>query len=458
MPISKKEGVSFMPTFDENPFKIAIIITDELGKVISASSSIVYFIGLSPKELIGRSICEFVDEKDLPTAKECLLKCLSKDGGSVTTAYQVLNPQKKSKNLVLATYHGLLKDVNPKGIAISWSDISKETKARQELKRERARLQYLFYDNPEAIVLTDKNNFIVEVNDPFCKLFGYDKEEVRGKHVDEIVAKDSPYFEEASHLSSLVTSGKALDLESVRKKKDGTLFEVAITAIPVKFGDEFFGIYTIYRDISERKRAARKLKEYVGYLERAWIQTISALGFALEQRDPYTAGHQRRVAELAKAIALKLQLTEDDVKALYMASLVHDIGKIRIPAEILTKPSKLTFEEYELVKTHPRVGFEILKSIEFPWPIAEIVYQHHEKLDGSGYPRGLWRSEIHPLALILTAADVVEAMVSDRPYRKGLPVVTVLAEIEAFKDTYYDPWVVEACSSLLKNGEFSFKD
>lgn len=141
-----------------------------------------------------------------------------------------------------------------------------------------------------------------------------------------------------------------------------------------------------------------------------------------------------------------------------MASLVHDIGKIRIPAEILTKPSKLTFEEYELVKTHPRVGFEILKSIEFPWPIAEIVYQHHEKLDGSGYPRGLRGSEIHPLALILTVADVVEAMVSDRPYRKALPVETAFAEIEAFKGMHYDPLVVEACSSLLKSGEFSFKD
>ena len=458
MPISKKERVSFMPTFDENMFKIAIIITDELGKITSVSSSIVYFIGLSPKELIGRSIYEFVDEKDLPKAKECLLKCLSKDGGPVTMAYQILNPQKKSKNLVLATYHGALKDVNPKDIAISWSDISEGLKARQELERERTRLQYLFYGNPEAIALTDKNNFIVEANDSFCKLFGYDKEEVRGKHVDEIVAKDSPYFEEASHLSSLVTSGEAIDLESIRKKKDGTFFEVAITGIPVKFGDEFFGIYAIYRDISDRKRTERKLKEYVDYLEGAWIQTISALGSALEQKDPYTAGHQRRVAELAKAIALKLQLTEDDVKALYMASLVHDIGKIRVPAEILTKPSKLAFEEYELVKTHPRVGFEILKDIEFPWPIAEIVYQHHEKLDGSGYPRGLRGSEIHPLALILTVADVVEAMVSNRPYRKALPVETALAEIEALKGMHFDPWVVEACSSLLKSGDFSFED
>lgn len=208
-----------MPTFDENMFKIAIIITDELGKVTSASSSIVYFVGLSPKELIGRSICEFVDEKDLAKAKECLLKCLSKDGGPVTTAYQVLNPQKKSKNLVLATYHGALKDVNPKDIAISWSDISEGLKARQELERERTRLQYLFYGNPEAIALADKNNFIVDTNDSFCRLFGYDKDAVKGKHVDELVAKDSPYFEEASHLSSLVISGKAIDLESVRKKR-----------------------------------------------------------------------------------------------------------------------------------------------------------------------------------------------------------------------------------------------
>jgi len=331
-------------------------------------------------------------------------------------------------------------------------------KAQEALEKEQAFLGCLFQNNPEAIVLTDRNNRVVEVNESFCRTFSYTKDESVGKHIDELVAIGTPFYEEAADISLKVSSGTMIDVESVRRKKDGTLFEVAITAVPVMFKDKFFGIYTIYRDISDRKRVERKIREYVDYLERVWIQTISALGSALEKRDLYTAGHQRRVARLAKAIATRLSLPQEDVKATYMASLVHDIGKIKIPAEILSKPASLMPEEYMLVKTHPKVGFDILREIEFPWPIAEIVYQHHERLDGSGYPLGLKDKEIHPLARVIAVADTVEAIMSDRPYRKGRPAEFAIQEITALKGKHFDPDVVEACVYLFELDGFAFDD
>ena len=163
--------------------------------------------------------------------------------------------------------------------------MSNRLKTQEALEKEKAFLGYLFNNNPEAIVLTDQNNHVVEVNESFCRTFGYSKDESVGKHIDELVAIGTHFYEEATDISYKVSSGSIVDVESVRRKKDGTLFEVAITAVPVIFKDKFLGIYTIYRDISDKKRAERKIREYVDYLKRVWIQTISALGSALEKRD-----------------------------------------------------------------------------------------------------------------------------------------------------------------------------
>ncbi len=159
--------------------------------------------------------------------------------------------------------------------------------------------------------------------------------------------------------------------------------------------------------------------------------TINALATALEMRDPYTAGHQRRVGELAEAIAREMSYSGDEIRGIHLAALIHDIGKIYVPSEILSKPVELTDNEFNIIKTHPRIGYDILKKIEFPWPIAEIVYQHHERLDGSGYPRELKEDKIIFQARILAVADVVEAMTSRRPYRQALGIGTGLVEISA---------------------------
>jgi len=191
-------------------------------------------------------------------------------------------------------------------------------------------------------------------------------------------------------------------------------------------------------------------------LMKSMEDTIVVLASALEMRDPYTAGHQRRVAQLAEAIAREMNRPCDEVKGVQLAAIIHDVGKIQIPSEILSKPNILTTTEFEMIEDHPQNGYDLLKQIDFPWPIADIVYQHHERLDGSGYPRGLKGDNILPQAKILMVADVVEAMSSHRPYRPSLGTKKALEEISKNKNIYYDPDAVDVCIRLFREKGFKF--
>jgi len=196
------------------------------------------------------------------------------------------------------------------------------------------------------------------------------------------------------------------------------------------------------------------LDHYYENLENVLEETVAALSSAVEKRDPYTAGHQERVTQLACAVAKDMRLTEKQISGLRMAAIIHDIGKLYIPTEILTKPVKLTDAEFNLIKIHPQIGYDILKGIEFPWPVADIVIQHHERLNGSGYPRGLKDKDILIEAKIIAVADVVEAMVNDRPYRPMVGVDKMLKEIQGKKNSHYDATVVDACVKILKKTNF----
>jgi putative two-component system response regulator len=220
--------------------------------------------------------------------------------------------------------------------------------------------------------------------------------------------------------------------------------------------------------IDQNKQLLKDKKRYQETLEHMVQQrtvefrealegTIYAMARALEFRDPYTAGHQKRVAELSRAIAKELGLPEEDMQAIYFAGVIHDIGKLSIPAEILSKPSRLTDVEFELIKVHPSTGYEILKPVPFPWPIADAVLQHHERLDGSGYPNGLSGDAIKIEARVLAVADTVEAMASHRPYRPSLGIEPALAEITAKRGTFYDPDVVDACLRLFREKDYALE-
>lgn len=184
---------------------------------------------------------------------------------------------------------------------------------------------------------------------------------------------------------------------------------------------------------------------------------IHALSLAIEVRDPYTAGHQQRVTQLACAIAMEMSLSERRIEEIRITGLLHDVGKIVVPAEILSKPGRLTQYEFSIIKTHPEVAYEILKKLEFPWPVIQAILQHHERLDGSGYPAGLSGKDIILEAKILSVADVVEAMSSHRPYRPALGLGTALEEISKKRDILYAPDVVDACLQLFTQKGFKLE-
>lgn len=208
------------------------------------------------------------------------------------------------------------------------------------------------------------------------------------------------------------------------------------------------------RTRNERDRALKEREQYAERLRTSLEDALQAIAATVEMRDPYTAGHQRRVAQLAVTIARELGLQEEKVHGIHLASIVHDLGKIHIPAEILSKPAKLSEIEFSLIKTHPQYGYDILAAIDFPWPIAQTVLQHHERLDGSGYPNGLKGDQIHPEARILAVSDVVEAMSSHRPYRPGLGIEAALEEIERYRGVRYDADAVDACIRLFRERQY----
>lgn len=230
--------------------------------------------------------------------------------------------------------------------------------------------------------------------------------------------------------------------------------------------EEMYYLEALAGDLSRALFMTESLLEYeridaerlaaISRSKEALLEAVAALSETLEVRDPYTAGHQRRVAWLAIAIGRQLGLTTQRLEALNIAALLHDIGKISIPSEILSKPSRLSLIEFELIKQHPQVGEEILRKVSFEWPIATIVGQHHERVDGTGYPRGLIGEEIMEESRILSVADVMEAMISHRPYRPGLSLEHACLELESNIDKKYDVNVVNACIKIMREGGYQY--
>jgi len=215
---------------------------------------------------------------------------------------------------------------------------------------------------------------------------------------------------------------------------------------------------TIIKDITKQKEIQQKLKSTLDLLRKNLDGVIKLVNQLVEKKDPYTAGHQRRVTELARSIAQEMELPASQIDAIRMAGRVHDIGKISLPAEILNKPGSVSPIEMSLLKAHSRIGYDILREIEWPCPIPEIVLQHHERMDGSGYPQGLSGEDILVEARILGVADVVESMNSFRPYRAPLGLAMAIEEIIENRGALYDPDVVDACVRLFKEKGFRWND
>ena len=351
-------------------------------------------------------------------------------------------------------------DDKTKGIRATGTvqDITDLKRAEEKLRESEERYRSLVESSTDAIMMLDHDENVITCNQAFLDLFGYQKEEVVGKAIKIIHPSDESVqqFREA-HYQTLERSGSVrTEWEYVRKDGTSFLAELVISLISSTEGT-IIGCISIIRDITERKQADEKLKASFERLRRGLESTVSALASALEMRDPYTAGHQQRATDLACAIAEEMDLAEEQVDGIRLAGLIHDIGKINIPAEILNKPGQLTEVEYSLFKNHPQVGHDVLKTVDFPWPIAQIVLQHHERMDGSGYPQGLSGEEIMLEARILAVADIVEAIASHRPYRPARGTGDALEEVLRNKGTLYDPEVVDACLRVFYERGFTFE-
>jgi HD-GYP domain-containing protein (c-di-GMP phosphodiesterase class II) len=254
-------------------------------------------------------------------------------------------------------------------------------------------------------------------------------------------------------LGFLTIVSKEMEAEDELKKHHDQLEKIVHerTAALTKLNDQ------LKQEIAERKLAEEKLQQSYAKLQKNLDEIVHAMSLTAEKRDPYTAGHQKRTTELAVALAGEMGLCEHQIKGVQMAGLIHDMGKISIPAEILSKPGELNEVEIQLVRRHPQVAFEILRKIDFPWPVDLIVLQHHEKMDSSGYPQGLAGEEILLEARILCVADVVESIESHRPYRPGLGIDTALEEISKNRGILFDQNVVDACLRLFKEKNFQYQ-
>jgi PAS domain S-box-containing protein/putative nucleotidyltransferase with HDIG domain len=303
----------------------------------------------------------------------------------------------------------------------------------------------------EGILEVTKNRRIIYANPAALSIIGLQEEKLLASSFTDLFSED--YRQTVTRLIETAYKG------SIRITEDPliSLNEHLLTVKAFPVDDDASTAVIILNDVTKQKEAEKTLSKSVKKLQKALNGTIQAITMIAERRDPYTAGHQKRVADFAQAISREMGLSEDQIEGIRLSGLVHDVGKMAVPAEILSKPGILDDEEFALIKKHPRVGYDILKGIEFPWPIAEIVLQHHERMNGSGYPRGLSGEEILIEARILCVSDVVEAMVSHRPYRPALSLSKVLEKFNQEKGELYDPEVVRACLKLLEEKNYRFK-
>ena len=386
----------------------AYYLIDFDGKLVDANRMAAIMMGYEPRELIGRSVFAvgLLAADQIPLAVANLARNLEgvstgpvvydmrrKDGGRIQVELSSHPIKLRGRTLVL-------------GIA---RDITEQRRGEESLRKSETKYRALFECANDAVFLMDLKENTKMVNQKAADMLGYGIPELLGKSFKDIVGA-SAYQDALSRIMKVMGEEPIPLHERFFRKKDGTEFpvEINISLLRDENGKPLY-IQRIVRDISTRQKFLNELEQSSRKLRLTLEGVIKAVAATVEQRDPYTAGHQKRVADLARAIATEMSLSADQIEAVYMAGVIHDIGKISVPAEILSKPGTLSSAEFSLIKMHAKIGYDILKDIDFPWPITQIIYQHHERLDGSGYPRQLHGDDIMIEARILAVADVVEA-------------------------------------------------
>ncbi|MBN1547806.1 MAG: PAS domain S-box protein [Syntrophaceae bacterium] len=328
-----------------------------------------------------------------------------------------------------------------------------QKRLRQERRESDEKYRTIFEHAEEGIYQSSPEGRFILVNQAMARILGYDSTEELMSGVTDIGRQLYVHPKERTDLieKALKRDDLSIKYETQLYRKDGRMIWVSRTIRAVRDKKGEIKYYEgMMNDITEKKESVIRLRNTL-------VKTIHTLAAVVETRDPYTAGHQERVAEIARAIAEEMGLDDEMIEGIYMAGIIHDIGKIAVPIEILTKPTKLTMLEFSLIKEHPHVGHEMVKDIESPWPLMEIIYQHHERINGSGYPRNLKGDEMLVEARIIAVADVVEAMASYRPYRPALGIDAALDEIEKNRGILYDADVVDTCLKLFREKGYQLK-
>jgi len=333
-------------------------------------------------------------------------------------------------------------------------DITERKLSETKLRAAEEQFRGLVEQSITGIYIIQDGKFAY-VNPRFAEIRGFGSaDELIGRDPAPLIAEKDRNTVSERNRRLLAGETRNMSYSFTALRKDGSIIEVGLHATGATYRGRA-AIIGVMQDISEKTRAEEEIRKYIKQLKSAFMSTVEVATSLSEMRDPYTAGHERRVAQIAVGIGTELGFDENRLEGIRVAGHLHDVGKITIPAEILSKPGKLSAIEFQLIQAHAQAGYEVLKDVAFPWPAAEVARQHHERMDGSGYPLGLEGDAILLEARIMAVADVVEAMSSHRPYRPGLGIDRALAEIERGRGTAYDPVVVDACLKLFREGRFT---
>ena len=423
---------------------------DPAGNFTFFNDSTCFLLGYSKEELMGMNYRQYTDKEHSKKVFQTYNKIYNTGKPAQEFDWQVI--RKDGTRRYIEQSVSLQKDSSgkPTGFRGIVHDVTERKRAEEKLKQTFIFQQRLIDALPVPVFFKDSEGRYLGCNSSFEKFFGRKREHLTGKSVYDLSPKEIADTYHEKDLALLQNPGIQI-YESIVKDMGGVVHNVIFhKATFPNMDGSVGGLIGAILDITERKKAEEELQKTLESLRKAVGATIQVMVSAIEMRDPYTAGHQLRSANLARAIATEMGLPQDKIDGIRMAGSVHDIGKLSIPAEILSKPTKLTNLEFSLIKEHSQIGYEMLKNVESPWPLAQIVYQHHERMDGSGYPRNLKGDEILMEARIMAVADVVEAMASHRPYRPSLGIDAALVEIEKNKGTQYDNTVADACLRLFR--------
>ncbi|MFA5064837.1 MAG: PAS domain S-box protein [Dehalococcoidia bacterium] len=432
-----------------------VAVADETGVLTMVNDRLCQIYGYSRDEVLGRQFFDFIHPEDRNRIVNDFMEAVAK--AQVLPAIEFRGLRKDGSVIWLFTNpSALVIEERLSGFSVIIQDITSLKQAEEALKESEQRYRSLFQHNPNAVYSLDLQGRFTSINAAAVILSGYSEAEAEKMSLQQIIAPE--HLETVRRHFARACGGEPQAYELAIITKNGKKIDCFVTSTPIIIDGKVIGVYGIGEDITGRKQAAKDLKAALEKVSSTLDGTIEAIAMMSELRDPYTAGHQRMVSQLAVAIAEQLGLEQDRVQDLAVAGLLHDVGKVYVPSEILSKPGKLTSLELGLAKAHAEASYNIVRSIKFSGPIAHIVWQHHERIDGSGYPQGLVGDQIMLEAKILGVADVVEAMVSHRPYRPALGLDKALDEIVRNRSILYDAQAVDACLLLFNEKGFKFHD